>query len=139
MGRSMPDQCMTCACGEPNEEGHKDFCICMPGVKQKESHFQCEYKLKVVLRGPDFSTATIYRSSRNAELHVLEPGQKKQSQMHYKLPESVKNEFDNAKLKDKVTAAKFGTCMNRCSKALCCNRLVCLLACSAQSCHACDS
>lgn len=112
-GRPVPGEHMTCACGEPNIEGHKEFCFCQPGQKQFIAHFQCEYKLKIVLESPDFAKASIFTGHRNDEAHVLAPDQKEVKQFKHKLPESVKNDFDRARLQDKVTPAQFAHCTAR--------------------------
>jgi hypothetical protein len=91
ISQSKNGTAMTCACGRSPTDGHKQICICSRD-KQQDSHFRCQWKLRVDIPGPDFLLASIYVGSRNEELHP--EGQQPQVRKQRKVPETVTDKFD---------------------------------------------
>jgi hypothetical protein len=100
---------LPCACGQKAHD-HRLQCKCQPGVEQQRAHFNCMWSIQVLIAGPEFSEFSVYAGSKNSKVHKDSKALPLQ-QLRRKLPESTRDDFDKARIRDKTAPKQFAICM----------------------------
>lgn len=99
--QSVKGEWQTCHCGHSTSHHHKNSCDCSI-VPMPDSHFRCQYRLKVVLAAPGFSHGTFFNGVHNQDAHHGPV-----SQLKYPLAESLKDQFDMSYMQHRIPPARF--------------------------------